>query len=79
MPPPLATSLEPKLKDYRGGYGSVSRMVLERLLWIVLFVRVVFALSIFILFVESEGVKMASSERRMLISGVGLVLRRSQI
>lgn len=40
MPSPLAASLEPKLKDYRGGYGSVSRMVLERLLWIVLFVRV---------------------------------------
>lgn len=26
MPPPVFASLEPKLKEYRGGYGTVSRL-----------------------------------------------------
>lgn len=43
MSPPVFTLLEPKLKDYRGGYGTVSRLTFEDIILALVIVPLAFS------------------------------------
>ena len=60
MPPPVFASLEPKLMEYRGGYGTVSRLAFEGSILAVIFVRSALFLDTLLIFVEAGRVQAPS-------------------
>ena len=81
MPPPVFASLEPKLKDYRGGYGTVSkRGFFECLIPVVVVVVLgLFFSNGFAHLGRSPGKRQVSSlGRQRLTDRIGLIPGRPQ-